>query len=1221
MTLFEDLISMELTARLGWTLLHFTWQATVLAILLALVLRLLQNASAHLRYGAACLVLALIALLPLATFFVAAVPSSNAVSLSPAISAPQAAPLSASPMLDSVAAVRERVAESSISWKQRICQLAEPTLPYVVCAWLIGVAALSLRHLGAWIWLQGLRRRLVSQADPALVDSLNRLSRQLKVSRSVQLVESALVQIPTVIGWLRPVILLPATALTGLTTLQMEAMLAHELAHIRRYDYLSNILQMIAETLGFFHPCVWWISRKIRIERENCCDDLALSVCGDPKSYAQALTEMEKIRCCQAELALAASGGNLVKRISRLLAKDIPHRTQRSWMQAVIAITLLLAVSIPTTLALSNHTNDDPLEMASLPSPETTASTAPTPATKDDRAKVLVECVICEAPVDLKLPGADLTSNAPIAYFESTIKETLQRLRALVPASEELEIIASPQLMTFDGTQTNIAVVEEIPYAAEERSVSSAEEAKPATEFVPIGIQLDVKPIIKEDSTIKLDIEFTFSDVMGWTQRPNDANAQIPVVNRTTCSSQVMVKNQHTIVFGGLSNGRKSDKQTILLIAPQIVHDDTNSATGGQPSSPGAAQDVTYRRTPSGSGSNSSDLTSPISESTPGPVTPLALPGARQDPRVVPVPIPSTEPTETEAGADNAGVLRAKLRIAEHEFAQAEALHKRGDMSRTGVEIARCTLEMTQAEARGDRAAVLRARLRIAELEYAQAEGFYQRGEISKAGCETARLALELAQAEAAASEQSEALILPPSDSVSQSGGETTKESALRNRYSYYYRKSPGTTAEIPSDAGRDDTVNADAAPGRAKDEVRIFALSHIDASKLVPLLSPLLKTLNMSTVGNTQNKLIAIGKPSDMGKLRSLLEELDKPEGLGALPQIPPQNVTRVFELRYAECQYVASLLSQLLSDKDSMKIVAHEPTNRIIVMADPLDHKQIEDLVQIVDRSTDRTSSRYSATQTGPVKSGATRRVASTTTRPSKGAARTELDKAKVSAGTAAKQIQDSDFMPMRQRGGNQTWRRQMVLQQISGLQSELLKQEALRMQLESDISALEQSPQVGMSLQETLKMHQDCVNNDPTIKALADKIAQVEMDLLLARQGLTEKNPGATQKESLLTQLNQRLKVLKQKAKEDADELIAKEARKSRDQQLKKLHVQLKQSRAHEKGLQERLALEKAKLAELDQTQASPNTKNQDLSWHFDAETRAWEPRSVAGSGASE
>ena len=123
-----------------------------------------------------------------------------------------------------------------------------------------------------------------------------RLSRRLHIGRAITLLESALVDVPTVIGWLKPVVLLPASALAGLSPQQLEAILAHELAHIRRHDYLVNLLQTLVETVLFYHPAVWWLSRRIRIERENCCDDLAVSLCGDPVAYAQALADLEALR-------------------------------------------------------------------------------------------------------------------------------------------------------------------------------------------------------------------------------------------------------------------------------------------------------------------------------------------------------------------------------------------------------------------------------------------------------------------------------------------------------------------------------------------------------------------------------------------------------------------------------------------------------------------------------------------------------------------------------------------------------------------------------------------------------------------------------------------------------------------------------------------------------------------------------------------------------------
>jgi len=157
-------------------------------------------------------------------------------------------------------------------------------------------------------------------------------------------------------------ILLPASALTGLSSEQLEAIFAHELAHIRRNDYLLNILQTIVEILGFYHPAVWWISHKIRAERENCCDDLAVSISGDRVCYARALTSMEEIRARHGQLAVAAGGGNLFKRIYRLLGKDSAEKTGFSWIPAVTVILLILALVIPTALALTNKSNPQQAE-------------------------------------------------------------------------------------------------------------------------------------------------------------------------------------------------------------------------------------------------------------------------------------------------------------------------------------------------------------------------------------------------------------------------------------------------------------------------------------------------------------------------------------------------------------------------------------------------------------------------------------------------------------------------------------------------------------------------------------------------------------------------------------------------------------------------------------------------------------------------------------------
>ncbi|MGD2093933.1 MAG: M56 family metallopeptidase [Phycisphaerales bacterium] len=355
----QSILSQEAIQKLGWTLVHFIWQAATVALLLAIILKLLRKSSSSLRYIIACLALALVVLLPAVTIgFIPVSTPQPAAQIEmmplPAFTPSELTPPAEITILDEPTQPESATPAASVSLIQRAAEFFEPTLPYIVSGWLIGVFGLSLWHLGGWAQLQRLRRKLVKKVDDTLYTKLDLLSRRLHLNQTVQLLESTLVQIPTVVGWIRPVILLPASALTGLASEQLEAILAHELAHIKRYDYLVNILQTIVEILGFYHPAVWWISHKIRAERENCCDDLAVNISGDRVCYARALTSMEEIRTARGQLAVAVTGGSLFQRIYRLVGKDSTEKTPSSWIPAATAILLIIAIIIPTTLALSS---------------------------------------------------------------------------------------------------------------------------------------------------------------------------------------------------------------------------------------------------------------------------------------------------------------------------------------------------------------------------------------------------------------------------------------------------------------------------------------------------------------------------------------------------------------------------------------------------------------------------------------------------------------------------------------------------------------------------------------------------------------------------------------------------------------------------------------------------------------------------------------------------
>ena len=162
----------------------------------------------------------------------------------------------------------------------------------------------------------------------------------------MHVVESTLVDAPAAVGWLRPVVLLPIAALAHLTPSQVEAILAHELIHIRRHDFVVNLAQSVAETILFFHPGVWWVSGQIRAEREHCCDDFAVQVCGDPVGYASALAELEAWRSRGTTLALAATDGSLSSRVQRVLRAPIGHEPRSPIWVATLGFTAVFVVAM-----------------------------------------------------------------------------------------------------------------------------------------------------------------------------------------------------------------------------------------------------------------------------------------------------------------------------------------------------------------------------------------------------------------------------------------------------------------------------------------------------------------------------------------------------------------------------------------------------------------------------------------------------------------------------------------------------------------------------------------------------------------------------------------------------------------------------------------------------------------------------------------------------------
>ncbi len=331
---------------LALALFHFLWEGAAIAAVLALALLVLKSSRA--RYAAACLALAAMPLAAAFTFF-RVLPEQGyrtaSLVLPPRPDAMPDAPVSPPPF--------------------------DPAtlLPYAVPVWFAGVLLLHTRTLAGWAAARRLRRSGVCAPPAEWQSRLVGLAARMRLAKPVALLESCRVDAPLVAGYLRPVILVPLDLLSGMPAGQVEAILLHELAHIRRRDYLVNLVQAVTENLLFYHPAVWWVSGIIRSEREHCCDDLVVAVQGNARDYAAALTALETRRGA-AQPALAATGGNLMIRIRRLLDRPEPRHTALTPALAAILVLITAAAAVD----------------AWQPAPDQT-QTAPGPVVENERDK------------------------------------------------------------------------------------------------------------------------------------------------------------------------------------------------------------------------------------------------------------------------------------------------------------------------------------------------------------------------------------------------------------------------------------------------------------------------------------------------------------------------------------------------------------------------------------------------------------------------------------------------------------------------------------------------------------------------------------------------------------------------------------------------------------------------------------------------------------------
>jgi beta-lactamase regulating signal transducer with metallopeptidase domain len=351
-----SLPAIRLPELIGLTILHSLWQITLLWIVLVAVLRLWPKASSAVRYALAFSTLML-------SVFTTAATAVYEWQLHATI--------------EEVAALSNGTAQTMhtiyITVKQtlisRIVDALNAAVPILAWLWCAGLVVMGARFGGSFFYLRTLRaQENIAAISPVWEQELKRLSRTLGLSCEVAIATSARISSPLTLGSISPIILLPAGLLSGLSTAQIEAILVHELYHIKRRDYIINICQALVEVLLFYHPAIWHINNIIREERENCCDDQTVAFCGDAIAYARALTQIQEINTLtKPTLAMSATGpnaGNFTNRIKRLF--HIYPNPAQARSKGIFALGFLI-VYLGIVLASANISTAQPVEPEKKP--------------------------------------------------------------------------------------------------------------------------------------------------------------------------------------------------------------------------------------------------------------------------------------------------------------------------------------------------------------------------------------------------------------------------------------------------------------------------------------------------------------------------------------------------------------------------------------------------------------------------------------------------------------------------------------------------------------------------------------------------------------------------------------------------------------------------------------------------------------------------------------
>lgn len=451
-------ITGDFVRALGWTILHSMWQAFFIYACLRIVLKLWPQAGARIKYNLSLLSLSGIFTWFLATLYI------HVQRLQEAREALQ--------HFSGTIAVQEPVHIAAVYPNQDPLIWLFPKLelcfPFLVTLYIAGMTGMIIKLLSDLLQLRKIRTTRIEPIGEAWDKHLDKLAARLQIPRKVKLLISRHVQVPVMLGFIKPLILLPVAMVNNLTEAQLEAVLLHELAHIKRNDYLLNIFQSIVETILFFNPFVWLISRIIRMEREHCCDDLVIASTVQPLQYAHALVALEEYRLTTNRLTMAAADSkqHLFHRIKRIMEMKTKHLNYSQKFLAVLIIATGL-ISIAWLNPAKGKNNNEQQEPAKVKT--TVATSAPQekiPVAEADETTGRFRQQLAAATRDTVLPASPPppppTVPAPVPAPEPagapSPSPSPAPLTPLAPLKEDLSLdLSDIQVSDQSNVSTNVS--------------------------------------------------------------------------------------------------------------------------------------------------------------------------------------------------------------------------------------------------------------------------------------------------------------------------------------------------------------------------------------------------------------------------------------------------------------------------------------------------------------------------------------------------------------------------------------------------------------------------------------------------------------------------------------------------------------------------------------------------------------------------------------------